>query len=197
MALTRRVIAIAACAASLAPIAAAQQPAPPKPAAPSQGKTGGVAVVQTYKGKAVVLYVDAATRNVTVTINGQLRNYTLADSLKGIMDLKQGDTLNIETVEALGVYLKRASEPPVGTAASMMTVQPQGKPAIQGVTVKQMTGTVAQINYNMRILQIVVPPKNDSITFVADTSLHNFSRLKVGESVVLRYTQGMIVAVSK
>ena len=182
---TRILLAALACSTAAA---FGQQPA---------STVGGTAVVQTYKGKAVVLYVDIPQRNVTVTINGQLHNYTLADSVRGIMQIKAGDTLNVEVVEALAVYLKRASEPPVGTAAGMMTVQPQGKPAIQHVTVRQMTGTVVQINYNMRILQLVVPPKNDSITFVADTSLHNFSRLKVGESVVMRYTDGMVVAVSK
>ena len=180
-------IALAALALATT-VAFAQQPA---------STVGGVAVVQTTKGRAVVLYVDDLQRNITCTINGQLHNYTLADSVRGIMQIKAGDTLNVEVVEALGVYLKRASEPPVGTAASMMTVKPQGRPAIQNVTVKQLTGTIAQINYNMRILQIVVPPKNDSITFVADTSLHNFSKLKVGESVVMRYTDGMVVAVTK
>lgn len=158
-------------------------------------QTGGVAVVQTYKGKAVVLYVDDLARNVTVTINGRLHNYTLADSVKGIMQIKAGDTLNIETVEALGVYLKRASEPPVGTAASMMTVQPQGKTAIQGVTVKEMQGKITALNPSVREMSVQV--NKDTISFVADTSLHNYGRLKVGEQVVMRYTQGMIVAVSK
>ena len=180
---TRILLAALACATAAA---IAQQPAQ---------KVGGVAVVQTYKGKAVVLYVDDQARNVTVTINGQLHNYTLADSVKGIMQIKAGDTLNIETVEALGVYLKRASEPPVGSAASMMTVQPQGKPAIQGVTVKEMQGTITALNPSVREMSVQV--NKDTISFVADTSLHNYSRLKVGENVVLRYTQGMIVAVSK
>jgi len=170
--------------------AVAQQPA----AAPAKA-TGGVAVVQTYKGKAVVMYVDDLARNVTVTVNGQLHNYTLADSVRGLMQIKAGDTLNIEVVEALAVYLKRASEPPVGTAANMMTVQPQGKPAIQGVTVKQMQGMITALNLATREMSIQV--NKDTMTFVADTSLHNFARLKVGENVVMRYTTGMVVAVSK
>jgi hypothetical protein len=177
------VLAAVACASSAV---IAQQPA---------AKTGGVAVVQTYKGKAVVLYVDDLARNITVTINGQLHNYTLADSVRGIMQIKAGDTLNIETVEALGVYLKRASEPPIGTAASMMTVQVQGKAAIQGVQVKELQGKIVAINPSVRELSIQV--NKDTLSFVADTSLHNFSRLKVGESVVMRYTTGMVVAVAK
>jgi hypothetical protein len=178
-------ILFAALALSTA-AAIAQQPA---------SKVGGVAVVQTYKGKAVVLYVDDMAHNVTVTINGQLHNYTIADSVKGIMQIKQGDTLNIEVVEALAVYLKRAAEPPMGTAASQMTVQVQGKPAMQNVTVKQLQGKITALNEATR--QMSVQVNKDTMTFIADTSLHNFSRLKVGESVAMRYTDGMIVAVAK
>src|SRR5215472_11813474 len=122
--------------AAVVSTATAQQPAQ---------KVGGVAVVQTYKGKAVVLYVDDLAHNVTVTINGQLHNYTLADSVKGIMQIKAGDTLNIETVE-------------------------------------EMQGTITALNPSVREMSVRV--NKDTLSFVADTSLHNYSRLKVGESVV-------------
>jgi len=63
------------------------------------------------------------------------------------------------------------------------------------VQVKELQGKIVAVNPSVRELSIQV--NKDTLSFVADTSLHNFSRLKVGESVVMRYTTGMVVAVAK
>ena len=60
---------------------------------------------------------------------------------------------------------------------------------------KEMQGKITALNPSVREMSVQV--NKDTISFVADTSLHNYGRLKVGEQVVMRYTQGMIVAVSK
>jgi hypothetical protein len=184
----RSALALAAVLATGA--AAAQQPAAP-PAQP-----GGVAVVQTFKGKAVVLFVNYDTRNVTVNINGALHNYTVSDSVKGLSDIHQGDTLSLQVVEALAVYLKKEHQPPVGTAASLMTVAPQGKPAISGVKVTELSGIIAAVNYSTRVVSVAVP-KGDTLTFVADTSLHDLHGFKVGDHVAMRYTAAMVVGIDK
>jgi len=177
----RSVLTLAIAAATVA--AGAQQP-------------GGAAVVQTTKGKAVVLYVNYDTRNVTVTINGALHNYTLSDSVKGIMNIKQGDTVSIEIVEALAVYLKGEKQPPVGTAASEMTIAPQGKPAMSRVKVTELSGVIAKLDYSTRVMSIAVP-KGDTLTFIADTSLHDLHGFKTGDKVQMRYTSAMVVAIEK
>ena len=165
------------------------QQAPPKQA-------GGIAVVDITKGQAVVLDVNYSTRNVTVTINGQLHNYTLSDSLKGIMNIKKGDTLNVEIAQELAVYLKLADQPAVGSAATLFTVQPKGKPAMNRVQVNELNGTITKLNYATRVMSIVVPPKMDTMTFIADTSLHDLHGMKPGDHVVMRYTQGVVVSIA-
>ena len=190
--LHRKLILAVAATIAVGVAVGAQQPAAAPAAAP---KTGGVAVVQVYKGQAVVLWVDYQQRNVTVTINGALHNYTVSDSVRGVRNIKKGDTLNIQVVEALGVYLKKDNAPPVGTAADMMTVQPVGKPAMQGIKTHDMSGIITKLDHSNRIMSILVPPKGDTMTFVADTSLHDLHAMKIGDHVLLRYTQAMVVAV--
>jgi hypothetical protein len=179
-----RLLAITMVAAASA---AAQQAPAPKP--------GGAAVVNVTAGTAVVMYVDVPTRNVTVKINGQLHNYTLSDSMKGIMNIKQGDTVHLEIVQELAVYLKVEDQPPVGTAAEMMTLQPKGRPAMHRVMVNELKGTITKLDYGTRIMSIVVPPKMDTMTFIADTSLHDLHAMKPGDHVVMRYTRGIVVTV--
>ena len=187
--LFRTPIRLAAFALAIAaPLAAQQAPATPT--------AGGVAVVDVTKGQAVVLDVNYSIRNVTVTINGELHNYTLSDSLKGIMNIKKGDTLNVEIAQELAVYLKLADQPAVGSAASLFTVQPKGKPAMSRVKVNELTGSITKLNYTTRVMSIVVPPKMDTMTFIADTSLHDLHGMKVGDKVVMRYTQGVVVSIA-
>lgn len=188
--LVRSVIRTAVVSAALALTAVAQQPAA-KPAK----QPGGHAVVNVTKGQAVVLFVNQRTRNITVMINKTLHNYTLSDSVKGLSKIKQGDTLNIQVVEALGVYLKKDSLPPVGTAAEQMTVQPVGKPAIEHIKVTPMSGVITHVDYANRVMSIMVPPKGDTMTFVADSSLHDIHAFKVGDHVAMRYTAAMVVAI--
>ncbi|HUO51987.1 MAG TPA: hypothetical protein VMT93_05685 [Gemmatimonadaceae bacterium] len=190
--MTHRRLAFAAVML-VAAAAAAQQPAPAKPA-PAKAP-GGTAVVQTYKGKAVILFVDYDARNITCMINGQLHNYTISDSVQGIMNIKKGDTVTVEVVEALGVFLKGEKQPAVGTAAQDMTVQPQGKPAMSRVKVSEIAGTVAAVNYDTRVMSIA--GTKDTLTFVADTSLHDLHAFKVGDHVTMRYTAAMMVSIVK
>ena len=42
------------------------------------------------------------------------------------MNIKQGDTLHLEIVQELAVYLKVEDQPPVGTAAELMTRAAEG-----------------------------------------------------------------------
>ena len=176
-----------ACLLAASMVATAQQAPAPKP--------GGAAVVNVTRGQAIVMNVNVPERNVTVKINGEFHNYTLSDSMQGIMNIKQGDTLNLEIVQELAVYLKVEDQPPVGTAADMMTLQPQGRPAMSRVKVNELKGTITKLDYNTRIMSIVVPPKMDTMTFVADTSLKDLHTMKPGDHVVMRYTTGIVVSV--
>ena len=77
-----------------------------------------------------------------------------------------------------------------------MAVAPKGKPVISSVAVQEVNGTVVEVNYLQRLIQVAIP-KGDTLTFKADTSMHNFNSVKGGDQVVLRFTEDMVVGLTK
>ena len=148
--------------------------------------------------KAVVLAVNYETRNVTLRKlpAGTMKNYTLTQEAANFMAVGQGDTVNVEVATSLAVYLRKASEPAAGAPASYMAVAPKGKPVISSVAVQEVNGTVVEVNYLQRLIQVAIP-KGDTLTFKADTSMHNFNSVKGGDQVVLRFTEDMVVGLTK
>ena len=63
------------------------------------------------------------------------------------------------------------------------------------IKVNELKGTITKLDYNTRIMSIVVPPKMDTMTFIADSSLKDLHAMKPGDHVVMRYTQGIVVTV--
>ena len=191
MSVSVKKLVLTATAMTVALSLGAQQPAA-APSAPIAGAVVG-AVVQ-WKG--VVQSVDVQTR--WVVVQGMQGNIHAFRAQKGInlTSVKVGDTLAVDYVESIAVFLRKATEPPVAGAATVVTVKPKGLPAVADVAVTEAQANVTAVNQATRSIT-VVGPGGKSYTFTVDPSVTGFSQVKVGDQIVIRYTEAIAVKVTK
>lgn len=182
--------------------AMAQAPATPVPAAQAPAAQPaakpGVVEVEVTKVKATVEAVDQAKR--TVTLKGQGgRTVTLKvdKSAKNFDQVKVGDTLAAEYVEATAVYVRKAGGPPVAASAAAVELAPKGKkPAGVVVDTTELTATVENINYERRLVTLRGPAGN-AVTLKVGPRVENLKQVKIGDELVIRHTEALAIAVGK
>ncbi len=169
----------------------AQQPA----AAPAAPIAGGV-VGEVTQWKGVVQSVDLQTR--WVVVQGMQGTIHAFKAQKGVNlnSVKAGDSLTVDYVESIAVYLRKATDPPVAGSANLTTVKPKGLPAVTDVSVTEVQANVTAVNQAKRSLTVVGPGAK-SYTFTVDPSVTAFSQVKVGDQIVVRYTESIAVKVTK
>lgn len=168
-----------------------------RPLAAQASPVAGAVAGQVSQWKGVVTSVNQKTRGMVVKgPNGKQHSFTVPESVPGLSNVKVGDTLTVDYVEAIGVSLRKATDPPVAGTTSAVTVAPTGKPAVAGVQVKEVQGNVTAVNHTTRMLTLKGPQGN-SWTVQIDPSVASFSSVKVGDQVVLSYTQALAVTVTK
>jgi len=190
------VAAIAGSAAAQKP--AAPAPAPAAPAASGQGAMiagGVVGAVSQWKG--VVFAVNHTTRHVVVTgPNGKKHGFYVDKRITTFENVNKGDTVTVDYVESIGVFLRKPGEPASTGMSNTQTVAPTGKPVVTDVTVKEATAEVMAIDPATRALT-VKGPSGDPQTFIVDPSVKAFASVKVGDQIVVRYTEAVAVTVTK
>jgi len=193
--------------ATIAGTAAAQKPAP-KPAAPAPapaaapaagqgGMIAGGVVGAVAQWKGVVFAVNHQTRHVVVIgPNGNQHGFYVDKRITTFDNVNKGDTVTVDYVESVGVFLRKPGDPPAAGASNTMTVTPTGKPAVTDVTVKEVTVDVTAVDQATRALTVKGPAGNTQ-TYIVDPSVKAFSSVKVGDQIVVRYTEAVAVAVTK
>ncbi len=157
---------------------------------------GGV-VGQVSHWKGVVVSMDTTTRIMVVKgPRGNLHAFTVRKQIPNLHTVNKGDTLTVDYVEAIAVYLREATDPPTAGTASSVTVKPTGQPAVTDVQVQEVQANVTAINAATRTLT-VKGPQGNLWTLQVDPSVAAFSKVKVGDQIVVRYTQALAVAVRK
>src|SRR5437016_6893884 len=118
-------------------------PAAAQTGAAMVGKGPGVAgAAQTVKVAATITAIDAATRAVTLKgPQGKEITITAGPEVKNFAQMKVGDQVNAEYVEALTLELKKGSTAPVGRTdqAAAGAAKPGERPA--GLVGRQVTIT--------------------------------------------------------
>ena len=157
---------------------------------------GGV-VGQVSQWKGVVISLDTTTRVLVVKgPHGTLHAFTVRKQIPNLHTVKKGDSLTVDYVEAIAVYLREATDPPVAGTVSSTTVKPTGMPAVTDVQVTEVQANVTAIDAATRTLT-VRGPQGNLRKMQVDSSVHAFSKVKVGDQIVVRYTQSLAVAVTK
>jgi hypothetical protein len=166
-------------------------------AAPAQTAPAGGVVGDVAQWKGVVTAVDQTARTVVVRgPQGNLHEFDVPASIPNLNNVKVGDTLTISYVEAIALYVRESSDPPEASSTHAVTVKPTGRPAVAHVTIRETEANVLSINQTTRWMTVQGPHFNLH-TFHVDPSVAAFSRVKVGDQIVLRYTEALAVAITK
>ena len=186
-------LAIAALAAAtiLAPQAAAQT------GAVIVGKGPGVAgAAQTVKVTATITAIDAATRDITLKgPQGREVVVTAGPEVRNFAQMKVGDQVDVEYVEALTLELKKGGGQPVAKTetAGMARAKPGEQPA--GIVGRQTT-VVADVIAVDKDKQVVTlkGPKQTLDLKVRDPK--QLALIAKGDQVEATYTQALAIVVS-
>jgi hypothetical protein len=162
-----------------------------------QNPIAGGVVGDVVQWKGVVTSVNYQTRALVVKgPQGNLHAFAVNTAIPNLNTVKQGDTLTVDYIESIAVYVRKATDPPIAAAANVVTVKPTGRPAVSNVVVKEVQANVTAVNQATRTLT-VTGPQGNSWTLQVDPSVTAFSSIKVGDQIVVRYTDAIAVAITK
>ena len=180
-----------AVAAAFAPYALAQ----PQASGAVGVAPGKAAAAQTVKASATVESVDKATRTVTRKLaDGRTRSVVAGDEVRNFDQIKPGDKLTIQYVEALTIELKKDGKAVLGRQeAGGMQRNPAGdKPG--GVALREVTAVADVVNVDAK--KQLVQVKNDKGK-VIDLNVRDPEQLKLikkGDQVQATYTEAIAVS---
>ena len=160
------------------------------------GKPGAV-VVDVVKLTGTVKAVDL--QNKTATIEGS-RGRTVTVNAKNARNLDQvkvGDKVNLELIDALALYVRKTDAPPSAAEMQMVELAPKGqKPRGLVTETVELTGNVESVDAKKRTIAVKGPAGNVR-TLKVDKAVKNFSQIKKGDQVVLRFTEAVALSVVK
>jgi Cu/Ag efflux protein CusF len=176
--------------------AALAAPALAQTAATVVGKGPGVAgAARTVKIVATITKIDTATREVTLKgPKGREVTVEAGPEVKNFAQMKVGDKVNVEYVEALTLELKKGGKAVVGRTeqAGVASAKPGERPA--ALMGRQLTVTADVIAVDAATQTVTLKgPKQTVDLKVADPE--QFKLIKVGDQVEANYTEALAIAV--
>lgn len=167
-----------------------------KEGAAKGGKPGAV-IVEVIKLTGTVKAVDLEKKTATVEGSGGRTVVVNAKNARNLDQVKVGDKVNLEFVEELALFVRKADAPPSATEAQMVALAPKGqKPAGLMAETIELTGNVESIDSKKRTIAVKGPAGNVR-TFKVDKAVKNFGQIKKGDQVVLRFTEAVALSVVK
>ena len=160
------------------------------------GKGPGVAgAAQTVKATATITAIDPATREITLKgAQGREVTMTAGPEVKNFAQMKVGDTVNVEYLEALTLELKKGGKALVARTeeSGAMKAKPGEKPG--GMVGRQVT-IVADV--------VAVDPATQTVTLRGPQRTVNlrvpdanqFKLVNVGDQVEAQYTEAVAILV--
>jgi Cu/Ag efflux protein CusF len=159
-------------------------------------KGPGVAgAAQTVKLTAAITAIDAATRAVTLKgPQGKEVTLTAGEQVKNFAQLKVGDQVNIEYVEALTLELKKGSTAAVSRTeqAGAAGAKPGERPAGMGARQVTVVAEVVDLNAQTQVVTLRGPQRTVDLK-VKDPE--QFKRVAKGDRVEATYTEALAIGV--
>ena len=167
-------------------------------ATPAQDSTiagRGFAEVAQWKG--TVVAINPETRWVVLQgPRGNLHTFQVNEDIPNLNKVMVGDTVTATYVESIAIYLRQSSEPTAAATANVTTVKPKGRPAVTRVAVTEARVKVTAVDQAARTLTVTGPLGN-VVTYNVDPAVKAFSKVKIGDDIVVRYTEAIAIEVTK
>ena len=160
-------------------------------------KPGAVAA-GTVSVTATVADIDYETRRVTLKMeDGDTETLTVGEAAHNFNQVKKGDKVRFDYVEAVAVDVQKAAGPLGKSAEVQLDRAPKG--AAPGGVITQtirVTTSVEDIDYAKRTVKLMGPEGNVIKLKVSD-AVKRLDDVKKGDHVVVVYKEALAVSVSK
>ncbi len=192
----RRTPAVLAAALAVACLPAlAQQPAATMDvgAATAPGKA---VAAQTIKTSAKIVSIDAATRTITLKRqDGKVSTVVASDELRNFDQLKVGDTVKAEYVQAMALDLKKGGggKAAVNSGESMSRSEAGQKPGGKAVRQVAVLADVVKVDEKHRTVTLKGPAGNMVDLAVDDPA--QLKNIKKGDQVQALYSESLAISV--
>lgn len=165
---------------------------------PPTGQGPSVSVGESIAMTAVVVGIDRSDREVTLRgPQGNVVTVDVPDSVKNFDQLEVGDTVNVNYYESIAVFLGPKGQKPSATSTTVVGRGPSsGEP--EGFTVQTIdaVAVIKAIDKTHRTVTLQ-GPTGDLFTVTVPQSVQTFDKLKVGDSISVRYTESTALSVQK
>jgi len=147
---------------------------------------------------ATVDEVDYQKRTITIRASdGRAMTIKVDKGVNNFDQIKKGDQVKAEYLEALGVYVRKPDWPPAPVEVGNVAVAPKGRPpAAVVVDIIQLPGTVEAIDHAKRTVTLK-GPEGSLKTFVVHQNVKRFEKLRKGDEIVLVITEAIAISVQK
>jgi len=167
-------------------------------AAHAQDKPG-VVLADEVEATAMVETVDYQTRTVTlVGPKGNAVTLKVPDAAQNFDQVQAGDNVRVRYLESTAIYV-RSGDGDTPSAAQIDEVQLAAKGAPAGgvsAQVTEITAKVEGINYQQRWVHLR-GPGGRLVKINVPESVEKFPNVRVGDMVVVRRTEAMVVTLQK
>jgi hypothetical protein len=157
---------------------------------------GKAAAVRALKLTAAVVAIDKATRTVTLKgPKGNVVDIVAGDDVKNFDQIKVGDFVVVNFVQALSLELQKAKAGPSGitSESAMVTAKPGERPAAAAGHQVTAIAKVTAVDKKAKTITLKGPRGNSVALDVQNPD--QFKVVKVGDQVLVTYTEAVAISV--
>jgi hypothetical protein len=165
---------------------------------PGAVEPAAVTATQQYTVQAVVEAIDAPARRLTLRApGGRIITMDVPPQVRNFPQIAVGDRVRADYRDAVAVSIRRPGTGAQIRDEKVVSLAPPGQaPAASSVRTVELTATVTAIDASQRLLTMRGPRGNER-TIHVDPSVERLGDLKVGDAVVVRLTEAVVLAVEK
>jgi hypothetical protein len=157
---------------------------------------GKATAVRAIKVTAQVVAIDKATRTVTLKgPKGNVSDVVAGDEVKNFAQIKVGDFVVVNFVQALSLELQKAKTGPSGVTeqSAAVTAKPGERPA--AAAAREVTAVAKVTALDKKASTITLKgPRGNSVTLDVRNP-EQFKVVKVGDQVLVVYTEAVAISV--
>lgn len=157
---------------------------------------GKAAAMRSMKVSAKVVAIDKITRTVTLKgPNGNVVDVVAGDDVKNFDQIKVGDLVVVNFVQALSLELQKTKGGASGIAekSAMATAKPGERPAAAAAHQVTAIAKVTAVNKKAKTITLKGPRGNSFTLDVQNPD--QFKVVKVGDEVLVTYTEAVAISV--
>jgi len=158
----------------------------------------GAVVTDEAEGVITVRAVNYQARTVTVQgEDGQIATMKVPPEAQNLDQVYAGSKFRVRYLQSVAVYINPKGGAPSANVGAAMELAPKGATPGGVITeVKQVEARVDAIDYNARTV-VLTGPEGNSVTIKVDPRVERFNQVKVGDLVVVGYTQALAMKMIK